>query len=740
MARKRSNRKLLDTKQILKILQHHACSRRQLMEEMSLSSGYKMELSLLLKHLAMQGKISRLRGGLYGPRQSNKTLHGRFVQKRAGFGFVIPDDEKESDLYIPDYLIKDAMPEDTVEVEVVVKSRTRAGDKQKRQGRIVKVLKRAREDIVGRYREADGVRLIHPDSMAGIHEFLVPKDKTKKAKHGEKVVAKVLQWPHTDQEGVAAITEVLGFEDAPGVDITSIVKKFELPVKFSRPALEQAKRIAKEPDHVSMFDRLDLRGQPIVTIDGADARDFDDAVSCEDLPEGGWRLGVHIADVAHYLEEGTRLDLEARERSTSVYLPDRVIHMLPDELSCGVCSLVPNKDRLTVSVYMEIDEQGQITKREFYRSVIHSAGRLTYEEVTSVLDGKKKKNTASPFEKELRRLYAVSLALRKKRNARGSLDFDLPEPKVVLGADGKVETIEKRVQLESHRLIEDCMIAANEAVAEYLRQEDLPAIYRIHEAPSGEKLLDFEMFLKAYGYKLEIKKPSQASQAFQRLLHAWEGKQEAAVLNIALLRAMKLAVYSPKNIGHFGLGSECYTHFTSPIRRYPDLIVHRVLTEKIAQVKLTGKQRNRRAAQMAQWGEVLSKLERRAEKAEREAVRVKQMAFMEDKLGKEFSGTISMVTQFGFFVALEAFFVEGLVRAAEMQDDYYQFEESKRILLGVNHGRRFTIGQKVKIVLKRVDRLEMQIVFGLVETTGTTHKLRTGHRPRLASKRGRKRF
>jgi ribonuclease R len=741
MPKKKIDKKKIDPKTLLQMLRHRACSPRRLMQDLMLPKSQRLVISNILRRLAEEGKVVRLRGGLYGlPQKQQKSILGRLSQSQPGFAFVIPQDEKESDLYVPGKNLKDAMPGDEVEVQVIAETPGSRGRGQKRQGQIIRVIKRASDQVVGLYFQDRQVRLIHPEGLLRLHEFSVAQNKTLQAKSGDQVVARVIAWPQSYAPGVAEVIEVLGQTHEPGVDITAIVRRYELPESFTKAALDQAQAIALEPKSEEIAQRLDLREQVIVTIDGADARDFDDAVSCEILANGNWRLGVHIADVSYYLKSGSTLDLEARERGTSVYLPDRVLHMLPEPLSCGVCSLVPKRDRYTVSAYMEVTPTGEIAKTEFYRSVIHSHERLTYDWVEDILNQKKCDNPAEAYRKELLRLHKVALALRKNRESRGSLDFDLPDSRVVLGPDGNVQTIEKREQLASHRLIEDCMIAANEAVAQFLRRQDVPSLYRVHEQPSGERLEEFQEFLEAYGYALTLGKPKEASQQFQKLIHVWEGKPEAQVLNMALLRAMKLAVYAPTNIGHFGLGSECYSHFTSPIRRYPDLIVHRQLTERLQRGSMTGDKRNAMQAKMVKWGKELSELERRAEKAEREAVRLKKMEFMSKKIGEVFGGAITRVANFGFFVELEEHFVEGLVRCSDLQDDYYVFEEQQRFLQGTNSGRIFRTGQPVTIRMDRIEWNEQRILFKLHEETPKKKMAEKIHSPRVVRKSRRKRF
>jgi len=729
-------RTTIDPQAILRLLEAQPHSPRQLVKDLHLPKHKRQEVSKVLRQLYEDRKVIRLRGGAFGLPRAHALILGRLVQPQPGFAFVVPEQEGEEDLFIPASDLKDAMPDDKVAVRVV-----EAGARGlRRRAVVVDVVERAHRQIVGTFRKERSYGLLRPDGMPFVREFFIPAEAQLSAKDGEKVVARVTAWPEGYIQGRAEVVEVLGPEDAPGVDVAVIIRQNNLPDIFSQAAVEEARRIARDPGEAEIVGRLDLRDLPIVTIDGADARDFDDAVHCDELPNGGWRLGVHIADVSHYLREGSELDLEARNRGTSVYFPDRVLHMLPEELSTGVCSLVPHRDRLTVSAVMEIDPEGHIVRSAFHRSVIHSAARLTYDWVEDVLGQDPRESRDTPawdFVPELKRLQAVARALRRRRQERGSLDFDLPDPRVVLGPDGRVQTIEKRVQKESPRLIEDCMSAANEAVATFLARTDTPSLYRIHEAPSGEKLEELREFLTAYGYLLPGTKPREASKVYQRLLASWQGKPEEPVLNMALLRSMKLAVYAPKNIGHFGLASRCYSHFTSPIRRYPDLIVHRMLTERLAG-PVAGRRREMLAANMPTWGEELSIAERRAEKAEREAVRVKQVEFMEGRLGEIFGAVISNVTNFGFFVELQEHFIEGLVRAADIGDDYYRFEEGRRYLAGVNHGREFRTGQKVLVRASEIDKDEMRVLFMLHEERPRGQNPAKRNAPRLAprSRRG----
>ena len=725
-----------DEEQIIRQLRKQPYSSRQLLAGFNLSVKQKPALSRCLQRMVASGQIVRRRGGRYSAPQSARLMTGRLVQTRPGFAFVVPDQAGEKDTYVSAADMKNAVPDDRVEIQVISGSR---GNRTR--GKVVRILKRARENITGTFNINQGKGWIKVDGWSFMREFFISPGRQGKARDGDQVVARVDVWPTESTPGRANVIEVLGSRDRPGVDITMIVRRFGLPDKFSSAALTQAREIAQEPAEAVYTNRKDLRLEQIFTIDGEDARDFDDAVSCQERPEGGWRLGVHIADVSYYLSAGTVLDREAYERGTSVYFPDRVLHMLPEELSCRVCSLVPGRDRFTVSAGIDIAPDGRIVHTAFYRSVIRSRARLTYNGVEEILQGGRKSgNPAWDFIPELKLIYCASQALRARRQARGSLDFDLPDSRIVLGPDGRVKTIEKQVQLASHGLIEDCMIAANEAVAGYLARTDTPALYRAHEPPAGEKLEELKEILRAYGYALKPGKSRESSRSFQELLLSWQGRPEASVLNTALLRAMKQALYAPKNLGHFGLASPCYTHFTSPIRRYPDLIVHRMLIERLEKGALAGRRRADIALRMPAWGEQLSLAERRAEKAEREAVKVKQVEFMQDKVGEIFAGLITTVTNFGFFVELEEYFVEGLVRAASLEDDYYCFEDRQRHLAGVNTGREFRTGDRLMVKVMEVDRDEMRVILMLHEDKPRHEKRVRKNPPRVIPQRRRKRL
>jgi ribonuclease R len=763
--------------EILRRLGEKPYSLRQLLKALHLHAGQRTEFNRAIQVLVNEGRVARVKGGLLAATQPQDLIVGRISRKRLDYALLLPEHGEEQELFVDAGDLGDALPDDTVSARLLIGGRS--GRDGRRPARVVRVLKRGHDRIVGTFHRQRQFGVITPENIRFTPDFAVPQEAAGAAKDGDKVVAAITAWPEGYVPGRAKIIEVLGQPDKAGMDITVIVRKFELPFAYSEAALAEARRVAQEPGPAETAGRTDLRDRRIVTIDGEDARDFDDAVDCQDRPGGGWRLGVHIADVSHYLPESTALDLETRERGTSVYFPDRALHMLPEPLSTGVCSLRPQVDRLTVSAILDVDPDGTVSHAEFFRSVIRSAARLTYNQVQHVLDEDGKggnqpaagkaldlppalpyqvqdldqeeiysaepamepqdgPNPADEFRVELRRLHQAAQALRRERERRGSLDFDLPEPKVILDQAGRVVTIQRRVQKASHRLIEDCMIAANEAVARYLARTDTPTLYRVHEPPAGEKFEELQQFLKAYRYELGPFSPRDAARAYQKLLRSWQGKPEEPVLNMALLRSLKLAVYQPRNLGHFGLGSRCYTHFASPIRRYPDLIVHRTLTARLAG-PLPARKLSEWRERMPVWGEQLSFAERRAEKAEREAVAMKQAEFMADKLGEVFAGTISTVTNFGFFVTLEEHFVEGLVKLGSLEDDYYIFEERQRTLIGERHRRIFRTGDKVTIQVMRVNKEEGWVDFALYGQKLKRRGTHWRHPMRPVTHRGRKR-
>ncbi len=526
---------------------------------------------------------------------------------------------------------------------------------------------------------------------------------------GDIVTARIQTWATEKEAAKGVLTEVLGPRDAPGVDLQSLIRKYELPDAFPPEVIKEADAWGQDVPEAAWRGRETFFDHRVFTIDGADAKDFDDAVSLEHLADG-WRLGVHIADVAHYVSEGSALDVEAYRRGTSVYLTGTVIPMLPFPLSDNLCSLRPDRVRLTLSCIMDINRDGQVTDACVVESAIRSARRFTYEEVETILEGGMPERVTSEIAADVREMGGLARLLREKRFGRGSLDFDFPEPDVVTGLDGRPTDIRRRERLEAHRLIEDFMLLANESVARHMK--DHPFLYRVHETPDAAKMEKLQKALEVLGLRtpkhIDVTHPS----ALQNVIKASQGSPVQPLVHIMILRSLKQAVYSPVNKGHYGLASACYTHFTSPIRRYPDLIVHRVVKER-----LQGKFRE------PHWKKELplicghtSRRERIAVDAEREFLDIQKVRLMESRVGQDFTGVISSVTNFGFFVQLDEFFVEGLVHVTNLGNDFFVFDEPRMELRGRRSGQVFSMGQKVKVQLAAANVLKHQLDFKLLSS------------------------
>jgi ribonuclease R len=757
----------------------------------------------------------------------DRLVAGRLDLHRDGYGFVRPNGsvDRSDDLFIPPNELNGAMQGDEVLVDEAPPGRD-----GRRSGRIARVLNRRNPTVVGIFHYArahrgsawENASLINGNYVTPLDErmagspgggaILIPEGaevpstpmETPHRVFGAEAQAQQAHWseeldPHRPLEGLAVdveitdfpttgrpargrVIEVLGPPDAFGVDVEIIIRKHHLPHVFPANVLAEATASA-EGTHVPeaghgapglVEGRRDFRGLKIVTIDGETARDFDDAVLVQPLPNGNWELQVHIADVSHYVRLGTALDLEARLRGTSVYFPDRAIPMLPPQLSSGMCSLRPDEDRLVLSCLMEIDGRGEVLGYEVCEGIICSARRMTYTQVQGVLDGDAE--TRAEFAglvPEFERMYELALKLNAKRHRRGSIDFDLPEPVIQFDPDGNMEAIVRSQRGWSHRLIEEFMLSANECVATWIETQGVPSIYRIHEIPDPKRIIDFEETASQFGYSLgfsslpvkriqtkgdrrdargtnrQVKTHEVAEsipvtpQMYQRLTAKIAGKPEERILSYLMLRSLKQARYSEKNVGHFALASPSYTHFTSPIRRYPDLIVHRLLRELIQsgadtngaailssapqpwQEKPAGKGRAERLERPRLEGPIpeaeldaiaaeSSQAERRADDAERELIEWKKIKFMQDRVGEDFDAIILSCTKYGFFVELDNLFIEGLVPLATLQEDRYMFRDTDRQIVGTRNGRVFKMGQRVHVLLDRIDRQQRRLQFALL--------------------------
>jgi ribonuclease R len=637
---------------------------------------------------------------------------GMLQGNQAGFGFILPDKEELPDVYIPAGQMNGAMHGDHVVARLL------KGGGRSREGEIIRILKRRSPLIVGRYESGRQYGFVIPDDQRIFHDIFIPKKKTKKTtklKNGMKVQVKITRWPEKRRNPEGEVVEILGFPGDREVDTLAIIKKYELPERFPPEVLREIKALNRNIGREDLQGREDLRDLPLVTIDGADAKDLDDAVSLR-RSDKGWELVVHIADVGHYVQEGSALDREAFNRGTSIYLVDRVIPMLPPELSNDICSLNKGSDRLARSVIMELDEDGNVNNYRFAAGVIRVRERLTYDELYAILEEKddhlrERYRELVPMLEEMAALAGV---LRKKRLKRGAIDFNLPEVQVVLADDGKPLDIKKRPRTVAEQIIEEFMLVCNETVAEHFYHLQLPFIYRVHERPAEEKIVQFREFIHNLGYSLKGKPERIHPRVLQELLGEVENRPEERVVNTMLLRAMKQARYSPQRSLHFGLAAEYYTHFTAPIRRYPDLVIHRLIQEY-----LQGMPKQKRLKRInkfvAEAAERASLRERVAMEAERESTDMKMIEFMSDKIGEEFPAVISGVTAFGLFAELDNL-VEGLIHVSSMDDDYYHFHEDKMALIGERSGRTYRIGMPVRVILKRADKENRQIDFILAET------------------------
>ena len=680
---------------------------KEILRQLGLKNEEKQETKELLRDLVREGKIVRIRGNRYGLPSKMNLVVGRVKCHPDGYAFVIPEEEGQEDIFIGARNLQEAMHGDRVV------ARVESVRKKGKEGRVIRILERQLRKVVGKFMKGKNYSYVVPEDERVLQEIYIPEGETRRARLNQIVVVEITQYPTERARPEGRVTHILGYPDDPEVEVQIILHKYDLPHRFSSGALEEAKRFSLIPSPQECSERVDLRGIPTFTIDGEKARDFDDAVSIEEEKDGGMTLYVSISDVSHYVKEGSALDEEAYVRGTSVYFPDRAIPMFPPDVSNQVCCLQPEVDRLTLTVELRYNARGENRGVRFYPSVIHSDERLTYTIVKRILvdgdvDLKERYGSLVP---SLEVMAVLCQELRRKRMERGTIDFDLPEPEVILNLQGETEEIIRAERNLAHQIIEEFMIAANEAVARFMEEKRLPFIYRIHEPPGREAIEEFRRFVSYLGYKMG-KDSNPSPKEFQKILASVKGKAEEKVVNNILLRSMKWAKYASRNQGHFGLASEAYTHFTSPIRRYPDLIVHRLLKRALA--KKEGKVSEEELTKRA---DHLSRRERVAMEAEREIVARYRIRFMKERIGDVFEGVISGVTAFGFFVELTDIFVEGLVRVTSLHDDYYQYHEKRYCLVGERTHKTFRIGDKVSVRLERVDVERRHLDFGLASNS-----------------------
>ncbi|RAN54607.1 ribonuclease R [Dolosigranulum pigrum] len=701
------------------------------------SAQFKRQVKALAA-LEREEKIEMLGDGRLRLKRLPDSLVGTFSGTDRGFGFVMVEDEGIDDIFVPAKATKLAFDGDTVEVEITEAPDPSGG--RSAEGKITRIIERKTEQVIGEFIPYTD------DEIADYNLYGYVKAKLKKGPEhiiqiemnglnptrGEIVSVDITHYPAykgEDMRGV--VTETIGHKDEPGIEILSIVHKHNIRSEFPDEVLAEAEQV---PDQISAADlkgRRDLRGQQIITIDGADAKDLDDAVTVERLDNGHFQLGVHIADVSHYVREDSALDKEAFERGTSSYLTDRVIPMLPQRLSNGICSLHPKVDRLTLSCEMEINQQGNVVAYDIFPSVIRSVERMTYEAVNHILEEKhpqtrKQYQSLVPMLEEMAELHHI---LEQKRRHRGAIDFDSDEAKIIVDKDGKAIDIELRERRVGERLIESFMLAANETVSEHYSKADLPILYRVHEQPDESKMKRFLEFITTFGLTAQASKDSITPKDLQGVMDRIKDEPYEAVISMLLLRSMQQARYDVDPIGHYGLGADYYSHFTSPIRRYPDLILHRLI-HYYDEVGRSQQDKKRWASRLPDMAKHSSEAERRAIDAERETDELKKTEFMADKVGQEFMGTIISITGFGMFIQLPNT-VEGLVHVSMMDDDYYRFDEDHLVMIGERTGKVFRIGQPIKVKLMRADVEEVQIDFSIVEDFAKGDKPKDKHHKKI---------
>ena len=665
------------------------------------------ELKAVMDSLEAEGKVHVTQKGKYIKGEA-KHLRGIFQANARGFGFVTVEGEPE-DIFIGEEDMGGAMQGDEVEVAI-----TKAPEGRRREGKILKIVNRGTQRLVGYYQSRKNFGFVVPDNERILQDIFVPAEQSKGAVTGHKVVVELTSYGGEGKKPEGRIVEILGHANDLGVDILSIVKSYDLPIEFPEKVLNQAERVAKPVTGADMAGRKDVRDWQTVTIDGEDAKDLDDAITL--TKEGdNYILGVHIADVTNYVQENSALDREALKRGTSVYLADRVIPMLPHVLSNGMCSLNAGEDRLALSCIMTVDSKGNVIDHQIAETVVNVDERMSYTSVKKILEEHdeeecRRYQTLIPMFELMKELSEI---LRNRRHKRGAIDFDFPESKMVLDEDGTPLEIKAYDRNVATKIIEDFMLLANETVAEEYFWQEIPFVYRVHEAPDEEKMKKLITFIQNFGYTMHVPKGQEIRpKEVQKLLDKIEGSQEEAMISRLTLRSMKQAKYSPDNDGHFGLATQYYTHFTSPIRRYPDLQIHRIIKDNL-RGRMTESRRDHYAKILTEVTMQASSLERRADEAERETVKLKKVQYMKKFYGEEFEGVISGITKWGLYVELPNT-VEGLVHVANMMDDHYDYDETHFQMVGTHTGKRYELGQKVKVRVTGCDTIARTIDFELV--------------------------
>ena len=667
--------------------------------------GLRLQAQLLekLQKMARGGQVIVNRRGEYCLAEKLDLLTGTVSGHSEGFGFVRRDDGEE-DVYLSAREMRSLIDGDRVAIKVVGKDR-----RERLEGRVVEVLERGLSEVAGQFIRERGIGIVIPDNPKISHRILIPKGESANASPRQIVVAQLVDYPTDVEQPTGKVVRVIGEPEKKGIATDIAIHSNGIPTVWPKDVREYVKKLGQTVQASAKKGRVDLRDTLLMTIDGADARDFDDAVFCESSGNG-WRLVVAIADVGHYVEKEAPLDKEAIKRGTSVYFPDRVVPMLPEVLSNGLCSLNPKVDRLCMVCDMKLDADGKVTRSKFYEGLMRSAARLTYSQVNGLLSNEPGSDVPKSLHKPLRSLHGLYKAMARARRRRGAIDLDIPQARIELDEEGAVKSIQSIARNDAHRLIEECMIAANVQAAKFLRRHRIAGLYRIHAKPDPDRFDDLRQFLVSLGLKVPHSEHVEPRQ-FNRILEQVQGRADADAISMAMLRSLAHAEYSPKNIGHFGLSLDAYAHFTSPIRRYPDLLVHRALRHIIRGGKAGSY--GYRHTDMERLGAISSAHERRAEDATREVEAFLRCQYMSDKIGEDYDGVVTGVTNFGVFVQLVDLQIDGLVHVTSLLNDYYHFEQREMCLVGERTGNRYGIGDKLRVTVARVDMESKRIDFRL---------------------------
>ena len=663
----------------------------------------------ILDKLEKEYKIQKNRKNKYSIIDENKYIKGTYRGNEKGYGFVIPENEEMEDIFIPRGNNNNALNDDIVVSEIVKESE----DGKRKEGKIVSIVKHEKDKVVGLFVKSKNFGFVIPDDKKFGGDIFISKSNFAKAKNNQKVVVKLTKYPEKNKKAEGKIIEIIGGIDEAGVDMLSLVKEYDLPYEFPQGVIEEAKSKGNKVDKKDIPNRIDLRDKTIFTIDGEDAKDLDDAVRVYKNDDGNYMLDVHIADVSYYVTENSLLDKEAIIRGTSIYMLDRVIPMLPKELSNGICSLNAGEDRFTLSCTMEIDKEGNIISSDVYKAVIKVTERMNYKDVQKIIDGsdeevlEKYKNYIQDF----KLMEELAKILKNKRLERGYLNLDLPESKVVLDNNGHAVDIKKYELYFSNEIIEQFMLSANETIAERFYWLEAPFIYRVHEEPDIDKIKELNKFLYNFGYKINKSGDKVYPKEFAKVLDSVKGKTEERVVSNLVLRTLKVARYESENDGHFGIASKYYCHFTSPIRRYPDLFIHRIISKYLENnYEISEKQKEKYEKQAEQYAKTSSDREKIATKVERDSIDIKMAEYMQDRIGEEYEGMVSSVTSFGIFVELDNT-VEGLIRFENLGDEYFEYDEEHKQLIGEKTGITYKIGDRVKIKVINANKETRQIDF-----------------------------